>query len=633
MALSIYMQAKHKMYETEFTKIKENQLLADEGDFSVPKYFRSFLEMSRRGDNIENCTICTNADVDQKLVDAVQADATPEMLVFDEFVKTTGGKPTCFKLKDTTKLRDKLKGHSIAHVLAEKLFDCATNNKPLNAEDEKFRNYHMALIEEKVIDLEKGMFHQDFVRQVQLSEGATELRAALKSLKTKKPWDTWTFTHKAKNKFGQIAVEPKTFNYKLPIAVTDEEITEFFNKFIFAANAPSEDELTGILKKEVGEHLNLLDTDHFQSDYISNEMVDWFKRKDNIWLSADEGEKIFVRKVQEKMDCLRATAVSIDYRNQLRRLLEFNNKAIDQMAAKLSGMLTSPAQKIVRLSTSSLKLTTVKVVTALGTDRLKEYNKEDSYLIFPFTRLQNENDKLKIKKLLHATKDSHYLLVIVCDKGELVEQDQLKGLENLIIDNEEKKGVIISGSEGEIKDACSFSDLSDKSKDQFLEKRVLFQGKDVRVRDLVPESELGDVIDLSSLTELIIEENIMIPSLSVDAIRFNKSLYIPRNLNFPLPLDEQFLDQTIDEINKKRAQDKVHRDWLLNQLQILSNGIIQWKDSTDPKVKNEIWEAMKTVVKERNSLSVGSITEGQLIHGDNRDRKVITDYHRGGWNR
>ena len=82
-----YLQAKHKKYETESTKIKENQLLADAGDFSVPKYFRSFLEMSRRGDDIENCIVCTNADVDQNLVAAVQGDVTPEMLVFDEFVK------------------------------------------------------------------------------------------------------------------------------------------------------------------------------------------------------------------------------------------------------------------------------------------------------------------------------------------------------------------------------------------------------------------------------------------------------------------------------------------------------------------------------------------------------------------
>ena len=206
-----YLQAKHRVCENDSTNIKENQLLEDAGDFSVPKYFRSYLELSRRGDRIEHCIICTNADISKKLVENnLQRIATPEMLAFEGFVKntteSTAGKiPTCYKLKDSTELRNKfqLKGHSISHVLAKKLLDCAINSKPLNAEDEKFRNYHMALIEEKVIDLDKGMFHQDFVGQVQLSDGAKELRAALKSLKTKKPWDTWTFSDKAKDTFGK----------------------------------------------------------------------------------------------------------------------------------------------------------------------------------------------------------------------------------------------------------------------------------------------------------------------------------------------------------------------------------------------------------------------------------------------
>ena len=80
-----YLQAKHKMDDTKSPKINKNQLLEDEGDFSVPKYFRSFLELSRRGDNIENCIICTNADVNKKLFEVYATH--PEMLAFEGFEK------------------------------------------------------------------------------------------------------------------------------------------------------------------------------------------------------------------------------------------------------------------------------------------------------------------------------------------------------------------------------------------------------------------------------------------------------------------------------------------------------------------------------------------------------------------
>ena len=559
-----YLQAKHKKYETESTKIKENQLLADAGDFSVPKYFRSFLEMSRRGDDIENCIVCTNADVDQNLVAAVQGDVTPEMLVFDEFVKETGGKPTCYQLKDTTKLRDKLKGHSIAHVLAEKLLDCVTNNKPLNAEDEKFHNYHMALIREKVINLDEGNFHQDFICQVQLSEGAKELRKALKNLKTKQPWDTWIFkkhSDKEKDTFGKIAVDPKEFNYKLPVAVEDKEISDFFDKFIFAANTLNENELTGILKKEVGEHFNLLDTD-FQSAYISNEMVDWFKRKDNKWLSAEEGEKLFLRKVQEKMDCLRATAVSIDYQKQLSKLLQFNDKAIDEMAIKLSEMLASSAQKMVRLSTLSPNLTAIKAIAALGTERLKEYNKEDSYLVVPFKRLQDIKEQ--VKKLLDQKDSNFHLLVIVCgDEGDSVDSDQLESLVKM--DGKEKeegktrKWIIIGGNEGAIhQDDLSFSDLSETSQNYLLDKRVSFQGEDVRVRDLVSIiNEESNLMDSFSINDLLrAESKIIIPSFDTDTLRFKKSFYIQRRMTFPRQFDNNFWGEVVGCFNERRKIEK-----------------------------------------------------------------------------
>ena len=54
-----YLQAKHK--QNSQSKITTKQLFNDnEGDFSLPKYFRSYCDMISRGDNVEDCIICTN---------------------------------------------------------------------------------------------------------------------------------------------------------------------------------------------------------------------------------------------------------------------------------------------------------------------------------------------------------------------------------------------------------------------------------------------------------------------------------------------------------------------------------------------------------------------------------------------
>ena len=132
-----------------------------------------------------------------------------------------------------------------------------------------------------------------------------------------------------------------------------------------------------------------------------------------------------------------AISVSIDYKKQLKNLLEFNGTAVDQMAEKLKVLLASE-DKIVRLSTSSPELTAGKVLAAL--QRLKGYNKEDSCLVGRFKNLQHDGiNKDKIKKLLNATKNSHRLLVNVCADDDSVDCHQFDDLKNLIPEGKGKK--------------------------------------------------------------------------------------------------------------------------------------------------------------------------------------------------
>ena len=530
--------------------------------------------------------------------------------------------PMCLRLKIT---RHRLDMHYVANVLR----DCAENpeKKLLDQQDEMFKCYHSALISGKVIDLNTKTFHQDFIDDKDLSDGAKRLRNIIDEMDKVAGdiWKKWKFTFNDAKSFENpiTPIAQKHFDDK----EATEEIEDFFNKkLIFAVNTPNEEELDTSLKDEVGDYLNMHDTD-LQSTYILKEMINWFKSGKNVWLSAKEGKNI-LEKAKEKIDLFRATSVSIYYQEQL-KVLEFNDTVVDGMVFKLEKLLASQ-DKIVRISTSSPKLTAVKVIAAFRTERLKEYNREDSYLVVPLIRLQNVKEKEKMEKFLNATENSHRLLVIVCDESASISHDEFASLETLISDDKEerggekKKGIVIGGNAGLVDDAINFSDLTDESQTKLLDRRVSFQGKDLLVRDLVPSPEEEISINSSSISELLSkEENICIPSCDTDASRFNNLLYIPRCMVFP-QVDDTFwkkLISTFNELRRKKEEPEITLDRLKQLCEIdSSNGHINWL-TQDENDRKSIWKAITLILKENNCTEV--IQEAQLINERVWERRAV----------
>ena len=540
-----YLQAKHKLNENE--SIKKEHLLPvnDKGDFSVVKYFGSFLKVNRKGDNIEFCILCTNADIDPNLVAvSLRGNAKPEMLAFDRFEKSTGKKPACYKLKDTTELRDKLKDHSISHVLAKNLRDCATKNKPLDAQDETLRHYHMALIKENVIDLQTWQFHQDFatddkVKFSQLSGGAKELHVALANLGKEgqhQTWKTWTFTvcEKDKDTFGQIAVEPPESNYKLP-----DQINEFFKKFIIAVNMPKENELYQILKNELDEYFKLLDTKISASSFplIIKKLETWFYDKNNTWLSRvvekrEEGKEI--------LDSVCAKILSLNYQTELKENVFDGNQLIGQMAETLKLFLNEPNQEnfqVRHITTKYPKFTAAKVIAVIKDKTVDtQFSKcDDSFLVTStscFITYSNiEKNWMRNTMLMTNEKKETLtypqLLIIVCDDRsnfEVIGSDNNKHFfsESASVSNFLKgKKVIVIGKDNKtnfpplLEDEIIYEQLSDEAKNNLKSKKVFFQGVDVTVENLMGSNDFKD-IDLiefpSILEELLKQPEIVTPS-------------------------------------------------------------------------------------------------------------------------
>ncbi|EFX78217.1 hypothetical protein DAPPUDRAFT_320752 [Daphnia pulex] len=293
-------------------------------DFNLPKYFRSYREITRRGDEIDSCIICTNIDFENKEILEKNGIEIKKVQLTDpilQFAKLSDDKtPTRYKLeiKSNSLISKILKKETTSKILAKLLWGTKAQNIKLNPKSELIRNYHIALVNENVIDPKTKKFHEYFINRPDgLTEGAKELRKNLLQL-SENVENLNKLTVSFDKNFGKTPLEPKIFNYPLPVAVKDDEIQGFLDKLIFAVNTPNEGELDDVLKSEVGNYFTLLTTD-LQSAFVMNEMVNWFKREDNVWLSSEEAKELFLNKTHKIMESIRVNAISIDYQNQLKK--------------------------------------------------------------------------------------------------------------------------------------------------------------------------------------------------------------------------------------------------------------------------------------------------------------------------
>ena len=170
----------------------------------------------------------------------------------------------------------------------------------------------------------------------------------------------------------------------------EEHVKEFLEKLVFAVETPNEVQLGQILTKEVGKLYNLNESD-FQSDFILRKMLDWFKEKESIWYSSVRGKQM-LQECGQKMESLRLTALSINYRDKL-KVLAFSDEVIWDMVQQLNLFLQDPLKTIARITTDSCTGSASKVMAAF--QKMPNYQPDDSYLVLPSSSLPTQEDKLR----------------------------------------------------------------------------------------------------------------------------------------------------------------------------------------------------------------------------------------------
>ncbi|EFX61358.1 hypothetical protein DAPPUDRAFT_340013 [Daphnia pulex] len=245
------------------------------------------------------------------------------------------------------------------------------------------------------------------------------------------------------------------------------------------------------------------------------------------------------------------------------------------MAEKLNQLLISE-NRVERIASELPKRTAVKVTAALKELRQSisrettrdvtapeetYLKRKDSYLMAPLIELKNNHEKYE-----NALKSdiSHHLLLVICE--ESISTVDEKYYEELVNETSIPKKVIVISSEGVgIKDDLKFTDFSNEFKKTLLSKQVSFQGTtlavadliktrtDQTVEELIQSGEPEKNFNLESIEELIKQEKspIQIPSLS--SSRFEKSLYIKRQLSSVFPLDNEFWEEVAKQLDMETS--------------------------------------------------------------------------------
>jgi hypothetical protein len=216
---------------------------------------------------------------------------------------------------------------SPVQLLAKEIKDCATKNKTTDIRAGMLNSYHVALVEEYVIDSTKKKFHLDFVSDDgSLSGGAKELRQTICELGVNDSWKEWKF--KLSNNFGKGQSAVKN---PLPGKITEEDVDDFFNKLVFVVDMPNEKKFEEIIETRDMSKYYQPDKCKAQTIRILHEVLAQFSNQEqNFWMKSEKAKNMLLAHV---------TKMSLEYQSRLEKEIKFNDGAIKRMTGQLKQRL------------------------------------------------------------------------------------------------------------------------------------------------------------------------------------------------------------------------------------------------------------------------------------------------------
>lgn len=302
-------------------------------------------------------------------------------------------------------------------------------------------------------------------------------------------------------------------------ASTKAQIESFFDEFVFATNQPNDEELKGIIKKEIGELMSLMmDKSGWVESRLQSCVLDWLKTKEGRFLT-NEDCKAFFDYVQQEFASWSQTSTSLAYVSHIDDC-GYTFKTNGNLIGAVRKILTDDDVQILCVCYTNRLLTQIKLWQSRSCNQdfifgaLKKLSLQVGSKLCPiqaFTAISNnhifleidncselqENEANLLQKLIEIVgNDTKKRLVV------MVAKKQQNACENILVNciarlTKQKNYMILHDLEN------SFANLSKESKEKLLKTATIrFQNRKFSLGTLL-DVTLMDRLSDNALCELI----------------------------------------------------------------------------------------------------------------------------------
>ncbi|XP_058065655.1 uncharacterized protein LOC131215283 [Anopheles bellator] len=515
------VQAKHKQDESK--RITLDDLLKTTTEYSLPKYFDSFLGLKQeaycREDQLRYIVIYTNLNVDEhvmKVLERVHQSPIGDTFLDTLNVRCNGKKPTLYRFNiDNSQFTESLIDRiSPICEVARKLAEQLVQRKKISINPNGvFHEFH-ALLARDVFDLDRQLFQENFLAgdltgvsecvlkfrhllertlramlKLEPDFSITDLNAMIGAGKLKLLFEPGFLCKPATSSRGPTK---EWADYR----VQRTEVVEFFQHLILAADQPNFIELEAITKVEV---FGLRDYVDECMQVVFDQVDRWIRDGEGVFLGATDWQRIcdesraritgkkWLLKSEEYQKTNPATGYLFERNSLLGPVQEF--------------LGSTQHDTLLLVAAYKAEVSAARILQVLGTLGVQ-------FVVFDAHCFRDIEDLESCIPFVRHLSDR--LIVVVF--GEQCCQSVTKNVRYKFKGLTKAKTVYIIAASGqdwleEIKllyrDVFELADMAAQSRRQLLEKKITLQTREVRLVDVMSEDDALQLIDMEIISQLL----------------------------------------------------------------------------------------------------------------------------------
>ncbi|XP_049542859.1 uncharacterized protein LOC125955757 [Anopheles darlingi] len=553
------VQAKHKQDETK--RIILDDLLKNTTEYSLPKYFDSFLSLKQedcyRQGHLKYIVIYTNLNVDEHLMKVIEPVPSDNDTFLDTLnVRCSGKQPTLYRFNAASgefveQLIDRI---SPICEVARKLAEQLVQRKKISINPNGvFHEFHALLVRD-VFDLERQLFQTDFLTGTpNLSPCVHKFRFLLeRTLRSMMKLDEFSIIE-----LNQIILtgrlklmfEPgflcKQLNQQKAIRdwaeyrVKRSEVIEFFQHLILAADQPNFIELEAITKVEVFGLKEYVD----ECMRVVFDQVDrWIRDSEGVYLNADDWRRI-CEESRARITGKKWLLKSEEYlkTNPAAGYIFDNNSLV----LPLQQFFQSPNHDIMLLVAAyKAEVSAARAVQAFETLRTQ-------FVLFDAFGFRDIGDLESCIPFVRHLSSNRVIVIVL---GEKCCQSVTKNVRYKFRGITKAKTIYIINAVGESwledirlvwYDRFELNDMAPHSRRMLMENKITLQSRSVRLIDVLSEETAITLLDMEFIS-LLLTNQLDPVSYSFKYQRQLKGKYFARTLRSgPILMQEPEFDQLV----------------------------------------------------------------------------------------